>query len=190
MKKILLLVLIVLLSVSLFGCMNREQSTPLNKGGQPPDKLQQDDKNNEKTTVNEKDGSIIYENAEYGFSFTLPDSWKDYKIVAEKWEGLAVGSAQGETVVETGPLLSIRHPQWTAENPRQDIPIMIFTINQWNSLQQEKFHIGAAPIGPSELGRNSEYVFALPARYNYAFPTGYEEVENILQDKPLQPLSK
>jgi len=38
-----------------------------------------------------------------------------------------------------------------------------------DSLQQEKFHIGAAPINPSELGRNTKYVFALPARYNYAF---------------------
>jgi hypothetical protein len=85
-------------------------------------------------------------------------------------------------------MISIRHPEWTAENPRQDIPIMIFTTAQWNSLQQGKFHIGAAPIGPSELGRNAKYVFALPARYNYAFPTGYEEVESILKSDPLQPI--
>lgn len=63
---------------------------------------------------------------------------------------------------------------------------MIFTTDQWNLLQQEKFHIGAAPVGPSELGHNSSYVFALPARYNYAFPTGYEEVEKILENHPLQ----
>jgi len=63
---------------------------------------------------------------------------------------------------------------------------MVLTVGQWNSLQQNKFHIGAAPINPSELGRNSRYVFALPARYNYAIPTGYEEVAKILQDKPLQ----
>jgi hypothetical protein len=85
-------------------------------------------------------------------------------------------------------MISIRHPQWTAKNPRQDIPIMIFTITQWDSLQQEKFHIGAAPIGPSELGHNTKYVFALPARYNFAFPTGYEEVESILKSNPLQPI--
>jgi hypothetical protein len=28
-------------------------------------------------------------------------------------------------------------------------------------------------------------VFALPARYNYAFPTRYEEVEKILSSNPL-----
>lgn len=55
-----------------------------------------------------------------------------------------------------------------------------------NTLEQEDFHIGAAPIGPKELARNSNYVFALPARYNYAFPTGYEEVEKILEGYPLQ----
>ena len=63
---------------------------------------------------------------------------------------------------------------------------MIFTLTEWNSLQQEKFHIGAAPIGPSELGRNAKYVFALPARYNYAFPQGFEEVDEILRSNPLR----
>ena len=82
--------------------------------------------------------------------------------------------------METGELISIRHPEWTSQNQRQDIPIMIFTLIQWTSLQQGEFHIGAAPIGPKELGRNTSYVFALPARYNYAFPEGYEEVESIL----------
>ena len=42
-------------------------------------------------------------------------------------------------------------------------------------------------MGPKELGRNSKYVFALPARYNFAFPTGFEEVEDILAGNPLQP---
>jgi len=127
----------------------------------------------------------IYKNSQYGFTFTLPDTWKGYTIVSEKWEGLAIGSQE---ITATGPVLSIRHPQWTKENPRQDIPIMIFTLAQWQDLQQEKFHIGAAPMGPSELGRSEKFVFALPARYNYAFPTGYEEVENILAAKPLKPI--
>jgi len=134
-----------------------------------------------------EDGTIEYKNTEYGFSFALPESWKGYQIVDERWEGLAIGGRQGGEVVETGPLVSIRHPQWTSRNQRQDIPIMVFTLTQWDALQREEFHIGAAPVGPKELGRNSEYVFALPARYNFAFPTGYEEVEEILAGDPLQP---
>lgn len=131
--------------------------------------------------------SIIYQNAEYGFSFSLPESWQGYKIINEKWEGFKPGQQEGNAS-ETGPMISIRHPQWTAQNPRQDIPILVFTLAQWNSLQRDEFHIGAAPMGPKEIGRNNNYVFALPARYNYAFPTGYEEVENILENKPLKPL--
>jgi hypothetical protein len=130
--------------------------------------------------------SLTYINPQYGFYFSLPESWQGYTIVMNQWEGLAIGDAE---VVETGPRISIRHPEWTSQIPRQDIPIMVFTQAEWKKLQQEKFHIGAAPIGPSELGRNRDYVFALPARYNYAFPAGFEEVEEILRDKPLQTLN-
>jgi len=63
---------------------------------------------------------------------------------------------------------------------------MVFTLEQWDALQQGKFHIGAAPIGPTELGRNSKYVFALPARYNFAFPKGFEVVEEIINTNPLK----
>ena len=128
--------------------------------------------------------SIVYQNTQYGFSFKLPVSWKGYSIVNSLWEGQA--SQQSSQVVETGPIISIRDPKWTAQTPRQDIPIMVFTHDQWNSLQKDVFHIGAAPIGPSELGRNNSYVLALPARYNYAYPQGYKDVETILESKPLQ----
>jgi len=39
---------------------------------------------------------------------------------------------------------------------------------------------------PTELGRNSKYVFALPARYNYSYPTGWEEVDQIMKNNPLK----
>lgn len=142
----------------------------------------------EETSVSENEDALVYENTEYGFSFPLPSSWENFTIVSDKWEGLSLEASQNGKVIETGPIISIRHPQWTAENPRQDIPIMIFTLNQWESLQKEEFAVGAAPMGPRELGRNGKYVFALPARYNYAFPTGYEEVEEILESNPLQTL--
>lgn len=130
---------------------------------------------------------IIYENKEYGFRFRLTKSWKDYTIVTDQWEGLPVGEKESEEAVQSGPIISIRHPKWTKDEERQDIPIMVVTLEQWDSLNKDEFHIGAAPINPSELGRNSKYVFALPARYNYAFKTGYEEVEDILEGKPLEP---
>lgn len=132
--------------------------------------------------------TLEYKNTQYSFTFSLPLSWQGYSIVTDTWKGYTSG-AQGDAPTETGPLIYIRHPQWTEQASRQDIPIMVFTLQQWNSLQQEKFHIGAAPIGPSELGRNAKYVFALPARYNYAFPLGYQEVDAILKNNPLNTFS-
>lgn len=132
----------------------------------------------------EDSSTNLYKNKEYGFDFQLPQSWKDYTVIIASWEGLEIGSTK---VLETGPIINLRHPLWTADKPRQDIPVMVFTLSQWNMLQQEKFHIGAAPIGPKELGRNSKYVFALPARYNFSFLTGFEEVENILNNNSLKP---
>ena len=142
--------------------------------------------NNAQIGEYEDASSAVYNNTQYGFTFSLPESWKDYKIITEEWEGLSLADSNEGEVVETGSIISIRHPKWTSEEQRQDIPIMIFTIDQWKSLEQREFQIGAAPMGPKELARNSKYVFALPARYNYAFPTGYEEVEKILEDNPLR----
>lgn len=140
---------------------------------------------NSPSPASQNEKSIVYNNAQYGFSFTLPVSWKGYTIITDYWKGIPSGMSTEDSGTVTGPLISIRHPLWTSTNPRQDIPIMVFTQNQWKSLQRDEFHIGAAPIGPSELGHNSHFVFALPARYNFAFPAGYEEVESILKDKPL-----
>jgi|GEM_PF-430934 len=137
----------------------------------------------EEITPADKPEAVIYKNTQYGFNFPLPESWKGYKIVSSKWEGTG-------KVNEAGPMISIRHPRWTDKTPRQDIPIMVFTLAQWEALQKGDFHVGAAPINPSELGRNIGYVFALPARYNYAFPEGYEEVEKILKDNPIQTIDK
>ncbi|MEI6101075.1 MAG: hypothetical protein WCP73_04475 [Eubacteriales bacterium] len=130
---------------------------------------------------------LLYQNAEYGFSFSLPSSWKGYTIVDLKWEGSSLDNKCQNQVSQTGPELKIRHPKWTTQNPREDIPIMIFTLAQWTDLQADKFHIGAAPINPTELARNSTYVFALPARYNFDALTGYEEVADILKTNPLHP---
>lgn len=171
------------------GCSSL--SNPINptdsQNQKDPSTSSQQNTNTNTSSSSTDSNSIVYSNTQYGFSFSLPVSWKGYSIISSPWEGLTVGSQNtGETVVETGPTISIRDPRWTSQTPRQDIPIMVFTLDQWNSLQQGIFHIGAAPVGPSELGRNNSYVFALPARYNFAFPAGYEEVATILKNNPLQ----
>ena len=127
--------------------------------------------------------ALTYQNTQYGFNFALPLSWQGYTIVSSTWDGNLVDSQPSQSV--TGPEISIRHPLWTTDVPRQDIPIMVFTPDQWNLIQQQKLAVGAAPVAPSMLGQNASYVFALPARYNYAFLPGFEEVQNIIDSKPL-----
>jgi hypothetical protein len=124
---------------------------------------------------------LEYVNDQYGFSITLPSSWKGYTTVSESWTGNLIDSPNSSSI--NGPKLLIRSPLWTKEIPRQDIPIMIFTPDQWNLIGQEKLSVGAAPIGPSELGRNTKYIFALPARYNFSYLPGFEEVQQIIDSK-------
>lgn len=126
---------------------------------------------------------VEYRNEEYGFRFALPESWAGFTVLDEYWEGQGLDAHAGESF--TGPKITIRHPAWTAERPRQDIPILILAHVQWDLIEQELLSLGAAPIPPSELGRNDRYVFALPARYNYAFPDGFEEVEQIIASHSL-----
>jgi hypothetical protein len=130
--------------------------------------------------------SVSYVNQEYGFSLALPESWKNYTVHTDLWHGTVLGASGTTDVSEQGPLLLIRHPLWTSATPRQDIPVMVFTLSEWGQVSREELSLGAAPIGPSELGRNSRYVFALPARYNFAFLSGFEEVDQIIRGGALR----
>jgi hypothetical protein len=134
--------------------------------------------------------SAVYTNKKYSFRFFLPESWRGYSIVAGEWEGGDGRSYEpGEAIPPPvkGPLISIRHPLWTESDPRQDIPVMIFTKAQWRLIEGGKLIVSAAPIGPGELGRNLKYVFALPPRFDIAPMTGSEEVGKMIQHHPLRP---
>jgi len=149
-----------------------------------PMKVEQTQTTPDPTQTVQVETSILYKNTKYGFNFTLPVSWKGYSVIEDKWTGQTIDSKK--SVSSEGPKILIRNPLWTKEVLRQDIPIMIFTLSEWSLIQEEKLSVGAAPMSPSELGRNEEYVFALPARYNFAYPVGFEEVQKILESKPLR----
>jgi hypothetical protein len=131
--------------------------------------------------VNTAGPAIEYRNAQYGFCFSLPGSWKGYSVLAEEWKG----SPPDSRSFTKGPLLRIRHPHWTEQDPHEDVPIMVFTHAQWRLVEKEQLIVSAAPFGPSELGRNGRYVFALPPRFDYDFATGREEVEALIRNKSL-----
>lgn len=132
--------------------------------------------------------TITYKNVQYGFTFTVPRSWKKYSILVSTWTGGVAKNDEttsGEHAIESGPLITIRSPRWTEVCPWQDIPIMVFTMDQWKLVDEGTLAVSAAPFGPGEIGRNSKYVFALPPRYNYADANGIEEVVNIIRGGPL-----
>lgn len=134
--------------------------------------------NNNITNISTESATTTYRNVKYGFEIILPKSWKEFTVSEEEWEGNA---PEVEQTIQSGPFIFIHHPLWTEENERQDIPVMVFTLDQWNRLNNEEFHIGAAPVNPTQLARNKKYVFALPARYNYSFLPGFEEVDVIIK---------
>jgi hypothetical protein len=126
--------------------------------------------------------SVIYKNTDYGFNFTLPANWQGYSIVNETWKGSVLKSK----IEQSGPKLLIRNPKWTVAVPYEDLPILIFTISQWDSYLAEDFSVSAAPILASELARNNKYVFALPPRWDFDYSLDYKEAQDIIAGKPLQ----
>ena len=115
--------------------------------------------------------TIVYQNKQYGFNFALPQSFKGYSIVNDKWHGTAVDGADSGKIVETGPEILIRHPLWTSENPRQDIPIMIFTKDQWNKVEQEKIAVSGGAYRPVKTRR--EFKVCLRASRTLQFRLSY-----------------
>ncbi len=187
----MLMIIIVTLSAAAAGCSKVGYATPDNAdNGCEPSVAEADEGSQliEEVTGGESEepGWVEYRNNEFGLAFKLPQSWDGYSIITGQWEGYPMGGQGGDAnEFETGAMIQIRHPQWTEETPRQDVPIMVFTLEQWQSLQKGSSILGA-PMNPTELGRNDGYVFALPARYNYSFPEGYEEVEQILESDPIR----
>lgn len=125
------------------------------------------------------DGWKTYINSEYGFQITFPDSWKGYSVVKQDWQG-SENVEGGKTY--NGPQIVIKNPKTTATQAWQDIPIMVFTSEQWNLIEQAKIVVSAAPIGPGKVGENQNYIFATPPRWwGFTDALGGDEAVNIVK---------
>lgn len=120
---------------------------------------------------------LAYINKKYGFQINLPQSWNGFAVLQEQWSGKSLERSVHD---QSGPQLRIRHPKYTTAEPYEDIPIMVFTHTQWHAVRRQALGVSAAPFPPSEIARNSRYVFATPPRFYYDFATGYEDVLRIL----------
>jgi hypothetical protein len=126
----------------------------------------------------------VYTNTQFGLRISLPDSWQGYGVTMFEWVATDFTTSGAEQEAGRGPKVHIVHPLVAGGNPRQDIPIMVFTLEQWGHVsgQNSNWSVSAAPIPPTELARNSRYVFALPARYNFVSLPGWEEVDELLRN--------
>lgn len=125
---------------------------------------------------------LAYRNQTFGFSIDLPDSWRGYTVnrIKDDIYDITGKTKTNNGVVDSFQLVELHHPLESAQNLREVMPIMIFTLDQWMHIYNGEWSVGAAPIPPSLLGQNSQWVIALPARYNYDFKPGWEEVDQII----------
>jgi hypothetical protein len=132
---------------------------------------------------------VLYKNTHFGFCLHLPADWKGYTVIEQTWSGEVYeeGGDRDKPKVESGPELLIRNLNWSKDDPWQDIPIMIFNAAQWKLVDREELVVSAAPIGPSDIGRNKGYVFALPPRWiGFTDAKGQEELQSLMSQHPLE----
>jgi hypothetical protein len=132
---------------------------------------------------------IVYHNTQYDFCFRLPAGWKGYKIVTETWSGVIPVTDPGKDPprMMRGPLILIRNPAWSDDDPYQDIPIMVFAQAQWS--EKEKYGVVLSNSGAEWglFGSNARYVFKQPDRWiGYADAEEEREVENLMMTHPFQ----
>ncbi|MBI2098689.1 MAG: hypothetical protein HYT49_03540 [Candidatus Wildermuthbacteria bacterium] len=121
----------------------------------------------------------IYRNEEYGFELVLSGSWEGYTIIPEFWSGQTL---DGRSTEFQGSKVVIRSPNWSVAQPWQDIPVLVFTKQEWQLIEAANLNISAAPIGPQKLGENQQYVFALPPRWvGFTDALGQDEAEEIVK---------
>jgi hypothetical protein len=125
---------------------------------------------------------LCYHNKEYGLVVFLPPSWQGYSVLLQQWEGISYLPAKDVTAVTAqGRMIVLRHPQWRADDPYQDIPIMVFTRSEWDSDKQGRFGIGAGGFD-EEMWHNQKYVFGMSSRYNAADDVkSWKEVADIVE---------
>jgi hypothetical protein len=108
---------------------------------------------------------VLYHNSEYGLDFSLPESWRGYSVLVQRWESSAHKPALDQDVtVGHRPVIVLRNPAWRADDPRQDIPILVFTREQWAADMQDGIYAGGVTY---EISHNGRFVFGIHSRFNW-----------------------
>jgi hypothetical protein len=128
------------------------------------------------------DTKIEYLNEEYHFGIYLPKEWEGLQVNTSKETGdkdldVLFGRIDEEFIV-----MNIKHPNWTNEQPYQNISLVIFRTEQWNE------NVAKAVDDDFDLlplhipgGGNRFVIRTNPMAYNSSFK-GYSEVVEIIGD--------
>jgi hypothetical protein len=125
---------------------------------------------------------IRYHNAQYDLAFYLPTDWKNYSVLTQQWNGEKYAPDKDAVVTMAhGSIIVLRNPQWKTNNLYQDIPICIFTRQQWDDINLGKYYAQGAGGVIYELWHNDKYVFCIHSRYNANDSVnGWKEVQDIV----------
>ena len=125
---------------------------------------------------------LHYHNAQYDFTFYLPADWQGYSVLIDEWEGETyLAKKDADVVLARGPIIVLRNPQWKTNNLHQDIPIDVFTRQQWDDIHLGKYDAVGAGGVIYELWHNDKYVFGMHSRYNADDSVnGWKEVQDIV----------
>jgi hypothetical protein len=124
---------------------------------------------------------VRYHDAKYDFLFFLPADWNGHSVLMKEWHA-DLHSTDYQAVIgrEHGPIILLRHPQWKADQPHQDIPILVFTRDQWEAVIPQRLFVGAGGT-IDEISHSAKYVFAINSRHNWTELEGWQETGRIVQ---------
>jgi hypothetical protein len=129
------------------------------------------------------DAPVVFNNPKFELRFLLPSNWRGYSVLMEQWDNKNYeASADKWRISEHGPIITLRHPNWRLDDPRQDIPILVFTRGQWSALNQGKLWPSKYAGGVfDELSHSRTYVFAISSRYNWDELKGSMEAACVVE---------
>jgi hypothetical protein len=82
---------------------------------------------------------VFYRYTQYDFTFSLPLGWQGDSVLIEQLEDVTYSPAANKSVVmDPSPRIVLRHPQWNASAPNQDIPLLVLSRSQWDDLHHGK----------------------------------------------------
>jgi hypothetical protein len=85
--------------------------------------------------------------------------------LTEHWDGETYLPAKGKDVVlARGPIIVLRNPLWKTNDLCQDIPIHVFTRQQWDDIKLGDYNAAGAGGVIYELWHNDKYVFGIHSR--------------------------